>query len=38
MAAGAEYLLIQNSGHFCILDQTALFNDAALDFLQRTGA
>jgi pimeloyl-ACP methyl ester carboxylesterase len=38
MAAGAEYVLIENSGHFCILDQTAHFNAAALDFLNRTHA
>jgi pimeloyl-ACP methyl ester carboxylesterase len=36
LAAGAEYVLIENSGHFSILDQTARFNDVALDFLART--
>ena len=38
LAAGAEYVLIENSGHFCILDQTARFNEVALDFLRRTYA
>jgi pimeloyl-ACP methyl ester carboxylesterase len=36
LAAGAEYVLMENSGHFSILDQTARFNDVALDFLGRT--
>lgn len=38
MAAGAEYVLMQNSGHFSILDQTERFNTVALDFLRRTRA
>jgi pimeloyl-ACP methyl ester carboxylesterase len=38
MTAGAEYVLMENSGHFSILDQTARFNDVALDFLRRTQA
>ena len=32
MARGAEYVEFEKSGHFCILDQAARFNDAALDF------
>jgi pimeloyl-ACP methyl ester carboxylesterase len=38
MTAGAEYVLMENSGHFSILDQTARFNEVALDFLRRTQA
>jgi pimeloyl-ACP methyl ester carboxylesterase len=38
MTAGAEYVLMENSGHFSILDQTARFNEVALDFLRRTHA
>ena len=38
LAAGAEYVMIEHSGHFCILDQAERFNSAALDFLQRTNA
>ena len=38
MAAGAEYVLMENSGHFSILDQAARFNAVALDFLRRTHA
>ncbi|MFN8593116.1 MAG: alpha/beta hydrolase [Thermomicrobiales bacterium] len=34
--AGAEYVQIDYSGHFSILDQPARFNEAALDFLRRT--
>jgi 3-oxoadipate enol-lactonase/4-carboxymuconolactone decarboxylase len=35
LAAGAEYVLIENSGHFSILDQPGRFNAVALDFLAR---
>jgi 3-oxoadipate enol-lactonase len=38
LTAGAEYVLMENSGHFSILDQTARFNEVALDFLRRTHA
>jgi 3-oxoadipate enol-lactonase len=38
LTAGAEYVLMEYSGHFSILDQTARFNDVALDFLRRTEA
>jgi pimeloyl-ACP methyl ester carboxylesterase len=38
MAAGAEYVLMENSGHFSILDQAERFNTLALDFLRRTHA
>lgn len=36
LTAGAEYVLIENSGHFSILDQPTQFNTVALDFLRRT--
>lgn len=36
LTAGAEYVKIDYSGHFSILDQPAIFNEAALDFLGRT--
>jgi 3-oxoadipate enol-lactonase len=36
LTKGAEYVLIEDSGHFCILDQTSYFNDVALDFLSRS--
>lgn len=36
MARGAEYVEIENSGHFSTLDQVAQFNDIVLDFLSRT--
>jgi pimeloyl-ACP methyl ester carboxylesterase len=38
MAAGAEYVLMENSGHFSIMDQAERFNALALDFLRRTHA
>ena len=38
LTAGAEYVLMEYSGHFSTLDQPARFNDVALDFLRRTGA
>lgn len=38
LAAGAEYVLMENSGHFSILDQAERFNAVALDFLRRTHA
>jgi len=33
--AGAEYLEIEDSGHFCNLDNAAHFNAGVLDFLRR---
>jgi 3-oxoadipate enol-lactonase len=38
LTAGAEYVLMEYSGHFSTLDQPARFNDVALDFLRRTDA
>lgn len=38
MAPGAEYVLMENSGHFSILDQAERFNAVALNFLRRTHA
>jgi pimeloyl-ACP methyl ester carboxylesterase len=38
LTAGAEYVLMENSGHFSTLDQTARFNEVALDFLRRTAS
>jgi pimeloyl-ACP methyl ester carboxylesterase len=38
LTAGAEYVRIDYSGHFSILDQPARFNEVALDFLRRTHA
>jgi pimeloyl-ACP methyl ester carboxylesterase len=32
---GAEFVRIENSGHFSTMDQTARFNEVALDFLRR---
>jgi len=31
----AEFLMIRNSGHFCYIDQTEIFNDFLLEFLKK---
>ncbi len=36
LTANAEYVVIDNSGHFCNLDNPARFNQVVLDFLHRT--
>jgi pimeloyl-ACP methyl ester carboxylesterase len=36
LTRGAEFVLVENSGHFSNLDQATYFNRVALDFLGRT--
>jgi pimeloyl-ACP methyl ester carboxylesterase len=36
LTKGAEYVEVENSGHFSNLDQVAFFNRVVLDFLRRT--